>query len=169
MDNPVQKLAAIECPECNHGVAPKGGDEGTTRYYCPSCHGTGRAFWQLWRECGGGRMHEGPWQEVNNEWICQSCQGTGWVLKPEAEWMGILVRIGQEVFQNALAISKLDGWAVKEYYSEWTFGHDTPEDALAQAIIESLAEMACEGCDGLECCRYDCPACKGTGKRAPGH
>jgi len=31
-----------ECPDCIDGIAPKGGDEGSTRYVCPTCGGSGR-------------------------------------------------------------------------------------------------------------------------------
>lgn len=31
------------CPECENGVAPRGGNEGTTRYTCPACNGTGKS------------------------------------------------------------------------------------------------------------------------------
>ena len=31
----------IPCDSCVNGVAPKGGDAGTTRYYCFKCGGSG--------------------------------------------------------------------------------------------------------------------------------
>jgi hypothetical protein len=33
---------SIECPHCENGIAPKGGHEGSTRYVCLDCNGTGR-------------------------------------------------------------------------------------------------------------------------------
>lgn len=66
------------CPDCADGIAPKGGNEGSTRYICPTCGGRGYFRHENWKPCptcgGSGYL---PTDTPHTDRDCPTCGGTG--------------------------------------------------------------------------------------------
>lgn len=120
-DNPVQKLAAVECGDCLHP-----GSSIRLPKFCDTCYGAGKRYWQLWRACPCSCHTPGPYSLVHPE--SEPCQcHIGYVLRPEAEWLGILYRIKHQFEKDGKGIILNFKWARS----------DKPEAALAEAIWEA--------------------------------
>lgn len=114
-DNPVQKLAAVECIGWTEG-------DGCSRSSQCACRGTGKRYWQLWRKCQGCLT----WPICERSEDC-TCQGTGYLLILEAEWMGILMRIKNDVEKEGKFIPS----------GSWVRSDD-PENDLTEVILRVI-------------------------------
>ena len=129
----VQKLAEAPCP-CSSVPS--------VRYVgidCPTCKGTGALVPGLRREC----TREKLCLYARGVGHCGACLSRGWMLIPEAEVMGVLVRAAPA--QIIIGEGNHQPWQAKVQFawsdkSEWRFEAegDTPEEALAHAIYRSL-------------------------------
>jgi hypothetical protein len=123
----VEKLATAECPGTCACCQPC--NELSIRHCLAcQCQGTGSLIPGLRRQC-----HKCVWFRLHG---CEcTCQGQGWVLIPQVEWMGVLVRLcEQPMFYHA----KDGTWYVDLWQENDTISckGDTPEEALAHAICQ---------------------------------
>lgn len=125
----VETLAGLRCPNCRGektvplyqtGGMPVG--DIPTWVECPTCHGSGALVAGLRQECEHLYFTE--------PMSCYLCSGRGWTLVPAAEVMGVLVR-----YEKVIALQEVSG---KWYADAQIDGWDTPEEALAAAILQSL-------------------------------
>ncbi len=131
----VSDLASLECPECVEGQVQELQPDSEIKYWeCSTCHGTGRRFWQLWRECEARFC--GQYSRP-----CGACHGTGWVLRPEAEWAGILDAILLLEF-GEVYMGKIEArgtyYVIGDEYNLGFAESQTLNGAKAQAIMQSL-------------------------------
>lgn len=159
----VQKLAAVECGECK-GVGKRkvvGATLQRPPWYepepqvdirqCPTCQGTGKRWHQLWQGCQQFRLSRsidafGLHQVDRDHQDC--CQGTGYVLRPEAEVTVALIGIAQvmrsrcctELTNGVYIVKNGDGVYVELVHRShgWVYGNaKTLNDALAEAIYQA--------------------------------
>lgn len=126
----VQKLAEAACPDCSGQ-----GNSIARPCDCPTCHGTEHVV-ELWRECPNKTVTPGRIRISHFE-RCEACQGCGWVLIPEREVMGVLMRVDIGLCETG---RRGDG---RWYLSRNKDGRrvdilaDTPEEARAHAICQA--------------------------------
>jgi hypothetical protein len=156
----IERLAATECPRgCKPGdYSYVDHQEAGTE--CSCCDGHGVLVPGLRRECGCAKydgMCGECWEENrgryldrsrhNEAWVHPSgciCQGRGWALIPEGEWMGVLIRfihkVGWEFSYDVWeGTTTIFIWNAKTGYEigEAT-GTAFDEETLAQAILEAM-------------------------------
>jgi len=166
-ENSVERLSAAPCPCPSHGLEPPY-IEGVYQPDHPSAEAWGRrcnhcqaaaAMIPRFCQCGGTGalvpglreecpVHEStrighkalgdPLREYPCHEKCSGCQGRGWTLIPAAEQMGVLVRKAGDM--------QLGEGNHKRWFAELIFADgpedaheaDTPEEALASAILQVL-------------------------------
>ena len=138
----VQKLADAKCPECNGDGAfylswdltdPPGQET-----KCSTCHGNGTLVPGLRREClwTSYYIKHGSDSRCTTRGGCEVCDGRGWTLTPKVEQMGVLVRAAKT---EVIRLYEGNGWGATIGAKEQGYKPcDTPEEALAHAIYQSL-------------------------------
>lgn len=104
--------SVVPCDECVNGMAPKGGNEGTTRYTCTTCRGTGQRI--IW------------WDEADKlDRLYAYCKQD--------------VRVERELDKRLLPLSATEQrvWLMDYYINQRGFHVDRPAIEAAMAIVEA--------------------------------
>jgi len=137
----VQTLAEQPCPST---TCEDGHWFDVPNQPCELCHGTGALVAGLRRECDhswmptctcGYRDDEGC--ETCDDLMVTCCRRRGWTLIPAAEQMGVLVRAWKDISLEQGEGSWTAFIEVNTGGTEIAKG-DTPEEALAHAILQAL-------------------------------
>ena len=127
---PEAQVAEVVCPDCDRCCCVAPGNCG-----CETCHGTGRLYWWLMRECHWAKRYPGLHEDDG----CPDRCSNGWVLAVDLEGL-LRVAVATDIIE--IVELMMQDVEVGEYALVW-WGQLTEaqrQEALAAAILKASNE-----------------------------